>query len=299
MNNYRTDLAIELAEEVQQESQQQKMPEGLASRSHKVNSIEITTVEIQTDDMARRLQKPKGRYVTVETRPLWQSAMNLEEEICATAESLRELLPDRGSVLVVGLGNAGITPDALGPKVIEMILATRHLSNELKESIGLGHLRKVSAIAPGVMGQTGIETGEIVSALVNYIHPTAVIAVDALAARGMERLGKTIQISDTGISPGSGVLNARKELCTKTLGIPVISLGVPTVVDATTLAYDLLEDGKIQKERTLFHPSGEQMMITPREIDLLIGHGAKFVSLAINKALQPELSLEDITYLCA
>lgn len=299
MNNYRTDLAIELAEEVQQESQQQKMPEGLASHSHKVNSIEITTVEIQTDDMARRLQKPKGRYVTVETRPLWQSAMNLEEEICATAESLRELLPDRGSVLVVGLGNAGITPDALGPKVIEMILATRHLSNELKESIGLGHLRKVSAIAPGVMGQTGIETGEIVSALVNYIHPTAVIAVDALAARGMERLGKTIQISDTGISPGSGVLNARKELCTKTLGIPVISLGVPTVVDATTLAYDLLEDGKIQKERTLFHPSGEQMMITPREIDLLIGHGAKFVSLAINKALQPELSLEDITYLCA
>lgn len=299
MNNYRTDLAIELAEEVQQESQQQKMPEGLASHSHKVNSIEITTVEIQTDDMARRLQKPKGRYVTVETRPLWQSAMNLEEEICATAESLRELLPDRGSVLVVGLGNAGITPDALGPKVIEMILATRHLSNELKESIGLGHLRKVSAIAPGVMGQTGIETGEIVSALVNYIHPTAVIAVDAQAARGMERLGKTIQISDTGISPGSGVLNARKELCTKTLGIPVISLGVPTVVDATTLAYDLLEDGKIQKERTLFHPSGEQMMITPREIDLLIGHGAKFVSLAINKALQPELSLEDITYLCA
>lgn len=299
MNNYRTDLAIELAEEVQQESQQQKMPEGLASHSHRVNSIEITTVEIQTDDMARRLQKPKGRYVTVETRPLWQSAMNLEEEICATAESLRELLPDRGSVLVVGLGNAGITPDALGPKVIEMILATRHLSNELKESIGLGHLRKVSAIAPGVMGQTGIETGEIVAALVNYIHPTAVIAVDALAARGMERLGKTIQISDTGISPGSGVLNARKELCTKTLGIPVISLGVPTVVDATTLAYDLLEDGKIQKERTLFHPSGEQMMITPREIDLLIGHGAKFVSLAINKALQPELSLEDITYLCA
>lgn len=298
MNNYRTDLAIELAEEVQQESQQQKMPEGLASHSHKVNSIEITTVEIQTEDMARRLQKPKGRYVTVETRPLWQSAMNLEEEICATAESLRDLLPDRGSVLVVGLGNAGITPDALGPKVIEMILATRHLSNELKESIGLGHLRKVSAIAPGVMGQTGIETGEIISALVNYIHPTAVIAVDALAARGMERLGKTIQISDTGISPGSGVLNARKELCTKTLGIPVISLGVPTVVDATTLAYDLLEDGKIQKERTLFHPSGEQMMITPREIDLLIGHGAKFVSLAINKALQPELSLEDITYLC-
>lgn len=299
MNTYRTDLAIELAEEVQQESQQQKMPEGLASHSHKVNSIEITTVEIQTEDMAHRLQKPKGRYVTVETRPLWQSAMNLEEEICATAESLRDLLPDRGSVLVVGLGNAGITPDALGPKVIEMILATRHLSKELKESIGLGHLRKVSAIAPGVMGQTGIETGEIVSALVNYIHPTAVIAVDALAARGMERLGKTIQISDTGISPGSGVLNARKELCTKTLGIPVISLGVPTVVDATTLAYDLLEDGKIQKERTLFHPSGEQMMITPREIDLLIGHGAKFVSLAINKALQPELSLEDITYLCA
>lgn len=296
---YRTDLAIELAEEVKEESEKRVMPQGLSSTSRKVNSIEITTIEIQTDDMASRLQKPKGRYVTVETRPLWQSSTNLEEEICATADSLRELLPKHGSVLIVGLGNAGITPDALGPKVVEMILATRHLSTELKESIGLGNLRKVSAIAPGVMGQTGIETGEVTAALVNYIHPAAVIAVDALAARGMERLGRTIQISNTGISPGSGVLNARKELCERTLGIPVISLGVPTVVDATTLAYDLLEDGKIDKQRSLFNPSGERMMITPREIDLLIGHGAKFVSLAINKALQPELSLEDITYLCA
>lgn len=293
----RTDLAIELAMELQ--SAQGSLPQGLHSHTRQVNTVEITTVEIQNDEMARRLQKPKGRYVTVETRPLWQSSLDLQEEICATAESLRRLLPQQGSVLVVGLGNAGITPDALGPQVAGQILATRHLSQQLKESLGLGHLRKVSAMAPGVMGQTGIETGEIVAALVNYIRPAAVIAVDALAARSVARLGSTIQISDSGISPGSGVLNARKSLCQQTLGVPVISLGIPTVVDASTLACDLLDPQQAEPRRELFQSGGEGMMVTPREVDLLIGHGAKFISQAINKALQPELSLEEIAYLCA
>lgn len=301
--NYRTDLAIELAQDMIQAEgiPMEGLPDGLKAHTKKVNSVEITTIEIQNEEMASRLKKPKGRYVTIETRPLWKSPQDQSEEICAAADCLRRLLPQDGCVLVVGLGNSGITPDALGPQVIEKILATRHIGKELAESIGMAGMRKVAAIAPGVMGQTGIETGEIVSALVNYIHPSAVIAIDALAARDTARLGRTIQISDTGISPGSGVLNARKELCQKTLGIPVISLGVPTVVDATTLAYDLLDGSKLEKEkcRELFDPSGEQLMITPREIDLLIGHGAKFISLAINKALQPDLHLDDITALCA
>lgn len=298
--NYRSDLAIELAQDLQGTGTDiEGLPEGLKAYSKKVNTVEITTVEIQTDEMASRLQKPKGRYITIETAPLWKSSPDMTEEICAAADSLRNLLPEDGNILVVGLGNSGITPDALGPQVIGKILATRHIGAELAESIGLGSLRKVSAIAPGVMGQTGIETGEIVSALVKHIQPVAVIVVDALAAREIERLGCTIQISDSGISPGSGVLNARKELCEKTLGVPVFSIGVPTVVDATTMAYDLLDEKQIEKKRELFDSSGSQMMVTPREIDLLIGHGAKFISLAINKALQPELSLEDITYLCA
>lgn len=295
----RTDLAIELAQSLLEKSEGlDKLPEGLRAHSKKVNTVEITTIEIETSDMAKRLGKAVGSYVTIETKPLWESSADLSEEICAAADSLRSLLPAQGGVLVVGLGNSGITPDALGPLTADKILATRHIGADLAKSIGLGKLRQVSAIAPGVMGQTGVETGELVAALVNYIKPSAVIAVDALAAGDISRLGRTIQLSNTGISPGSGVLNARKELCEQTLGVPVISVGIPTVVDAITLAYDLLDEEQVEKKRSLFLPYGEDMMITPREVDLLVGHGAKFISLAINKALQPELSLEDITYLC-
>ena len=194
-------------------------------------------------------------------------------------------------MLVVGLGNSSITPDALGPQVAQHILVTRHLTEELAHSLGMGSLRKTAALIPGVLGQTGVESGELTAALVNFIQPSAVIVVDALAAQDYGRLGRTIQISDSGIAPGSGVQNSRKELSRRTLGIPVLSIGVPTVIDAATLAAQLTGGS--------YEQAHQAAMVTPREIDRLIGHSAKFIALAINKALYPELSLEEIGFLCA
>ncbi len=209
------------------------------------------------------------------------------------AEELRRMLPPEGMVLVVGLGNAQITPDALGPLTVRQILATRHIPAQLAEQTGLSGLRPVAAIAPGVLGQTGIETGEIILSIVRDLSPAAVVAVDALAAGSPERLGCTIQLSDSGISPGSGVLNARKELSRQSLGVPVLSLGIPTVVDGGTLVCGLLgceDESRVPEE-------ARAMMVTPRDVDALIERGAKHLSLALNAALQPQLSLEEISYL--
>ena len=287
----RSDLALELAAPLLQE---EKLPEGLSVHTRRRGAVEITCVTIQTPDMAKRMGKPRGKYITIQTPPLWNSLLDPQDEIQAAAETIASLLPSHGSILVVGLGNSGITPDALGPQVVERILATRHLTGDLARKAGLDALRKTSAIAPGVMGQTGIETGEVVAALVNYIHPAAVIAIDALAAQDYSRLGRTIQIADSGIAPGAGVQNARRELSERTLGIPVISIGVPTVIDGAprAAAFSDLPPSKIT-------PEAAGAVVTPREVDRMIGHAAKFISLAVNKSLYPELSLEEISFLCA
>ena len=187
-----------------------------------------------------------------------------DELIDAVAQELSRLLPSEGTVLAAGLGNTNITPDALGPKFIGGVFVTRHLKRELCEQLGLGRLRPVAAIAPGVLGQTGVETGELLLGAVNVIKPCAVIVVDALAARKLGRLGSTVQISDSGIIPGSGVGNSRAEISRKTLGVPVISVGVPTVVDAHTLARD------VSGNNTNEPAEDAKMMVTPKEIDLLI-----------------------------
>ena len=195
----------------------------------------------------------------------------------------------------MGLGNDNITPDALGPRTIDKIRATRHISAELAKSVGLEGLRMVSALAPGVLGQTGIETGEIIMGVSKSVKPSAVITVDALASRRLSRLGCTVQIADTGVTPGSGVGNARAQINEQTLGVPVIAVGVPTVVDAATLANDLLGDN--EEDKDLFSKldgQGADMIVTPREIDLMIDRAAKLLALAINSALQPTLTVEDI-----
>ena len=256
--------------------------------------MEITCVQIDSLEAAQQLHKPCGKYITIQTPPLWNSLLDPQEEIDAAADSIRQMLPSHGGILVVGLGNSGVTPDALGPQVVGRTLATRHLGDQLARQIGLDSLRKTAAIAPGVMGQTGIETGEIVLALVNFIRPAAVISIDALAAQDYSRLGSTIQIANTGISPGSGVQNSRKELSERTLGVPVISVGVPTVIDGATLAAQFTG-----QDRGKIDPEAARAMVTPREVDRMIGHAAKFISLAVNKALYPQLSLEEISFLCA
>ncbi len=286
----RSDLALETALTLSPDSR-----EGIAVREHRHGCITLTCVTIQTPQAAKRMNKPCGNYITVQTPPLWNSLLDPQQEIDAVADCIRHFLPKNGVVLIVGLGNRSITPDALGPMVAERIIATRHLGASLAEQLGLSSLRKTAAIAPGVMGQTGIETGEIVRSVVSFLKPSAVIAVDALAAQDYKRLGKTIQISDSGISPGSGVQNSRKELSQTTLGVPVLSVGVPTVIDGASLARSLSENDIDCPDCT----KAGSAMVTPREVDRMIGHSAKFIAFAVNKALYPQLRLEEISFLCS
>ena len=288
---YRTDLAAESAAQISE-----KMP-GLTQREEKFGQISLCTVNITDQAAADATGKPVGEYLTITTPPFHTGLEISEEELCEIARRIGDMLPREGLVLVAGLGNNNITPDAIGPRTIHKILATRHIGAQIKEQAGLEKLRPVAALAPGVLGQTGIETCEIIGAVAGAINPCAVVVIDALAAGNTKRLGCTIQVSNTGISPGSGVMNSRKELSEQTLGLPVVSMGVPTVVDASTMAGDLLPQGELEQLRELFEPAGSSMMITPREIDTLVSHACHTLSLTINKALQPDMTLEEIGYL--
>ncbi len=267
--NIRTDLAVERLD------LSAPLPAGAGCREFSLRGVPCTLVEIRGEAAARTLQKPAGRYFTLSCTPFRCAPEDFPAEVEAAAGILRSLLPRKGLVLTVGLGNDSITPDALGPETARLLLATRHIDGESAALAGLPGLRPAAAIAPGVLGQTGMETAEILSALVREIRPSAVIAVDALAAGDFSRLGATVQICDSGISPGSGVANRRKELSPATLGVPVVAVGVPTVAD---------------------YPgqSGAPMMVTPREIDVIVENAAKTIAFAINRALQPGLSLEDL-----
>lgn len=272
----RTDLAAEALRHFSKE-----LPQGVAHWEKPLTKGTLTVTEITTPQAAETIGKPMGVYVAMESGPLWQDQGDRPEDMEAVAAGLRMLLPEEGLILVVGLGNREITPDALGPATAEQILATRHLHDPIAEETGLSHLRKVAALTPNVLGKTGIEAAETVSAVVREIQPTAVIVVDALAAGEVSRLGTVVQMADSGISPGSGVMNRRLALNRETLGVPVIAAGIPTVVDLSNLM-----DG-----------ADSHIITTPREVDLLIQRGARFLSLCINRALQPQLSLEEIALL--
>lgn len=200
-------------------------------------------------------------------------------------------------MLVAGLGNTEITPDSLGPKTSSRILATRHITGEIARATGLDKLRPVAVMQTGVTGQTGIETGEYIMSVVKRIKPNAVVAIDALASRRLERLGCTLQISDTGISPGAGVGNHRTKINKETIGVPVIAIGVPTVVDVQTLANDLIGDEFDAQTREQISPHGRQMVVIPREIDLLTERASRLIAFALNGALQNEFDLPDLVSL--
>lgn len=283
--NIRTDLALEKCENSDINSLQ-----GVMSESFNVGNAKITRIEVKDEKSAKVIGKPIGKYITAETPPFAKHAQYIGEELEAIAKEISSLIPKKGSILVAGLGNSAITPDALGPKCAEMIFATRHIKGELLRETGLSGLRSVCAFSTGVLGNTGAEAGDIIKALVNQLELSAVITVDALAARSVDRLGNTVQMCSTGITPGSGVGNARSEINEATVGVPVIAIGVPTVVDAATLVSDFA-GGNLSS----LPPS--EMMVTPREVDLMIEHAAKLTSLAINRALQPEISAEDLLML--
>ncbi|WP_209123036.1 GPR endopeptidase [Alkalihalobacillus sp. BA299] len=251
MYNVRTDLAVE-AHEILQEEEQKKAPtkerrtiEGVIVKEREEDGIKITRVEI-TDQGAERIGKKAGRYLTFETHGIRQKDTALQEKVESVFARefnlfLKELnITNEASCLVVGLGNWNVTPDALGPIAVENLLITKHLFALAPEQVDDG-FRPVSAIAPGVMGLTGIETSDIIHGVIEKTKPDFVIAIDALASRSIERVNTTIQVSDTGIHPGSGVGNKRKELSQETLGIPVIAVGIPTVVDAVSITSDTID----------------------------------------------------------
>lgn len=275
----RTDLALERAAGFPSQ-------DGIFMR-HRGNAFRITEIEIDSDEHGIPIGKPKGRYLTLETMQPHHAAPQLRNQVTELADELRSFIPE-GAVLIAGLGNSDITPDALGPLTASHILATRHLRQELSDNDPdmdfLRAMRPVSVLANGVLGQTGIETAELIEALKDRIRPACVIAIDALACSDLHRLGTTIQISDAGISPGSGVRNSRAELSTQTLHVPVIAIGVPTVVDLHTV----IRQADAVPPRDL-----PNLMVTPRDIDRLIHHEARLLALGINLALHPQLSYED------
>lgn len=285
--NFRTDLALERREYIRR-----KTLDGIKSGTRTVGGVQVTDITVLDERGERLLGKPVGKYITLETQPFTKYVSCIDESVQVLAGEIKKLLPREGAVLVAGLGNEKITPDALGPRCVSHLLATRHISRELGEKIGLHGLRAAAGIVPGVLGQTGIETAEIIDGVVKKIKPTAVIAVDALASRRLSRLGATVQMTDSGIAPGSGVGNNRNAVNRERLGVPVIAIGVPTVVDGATMAFDLLE--RIGIDPGSVFSDEENVMVTPKEIDLVIDRAAQFVAMGINLALQPGLSPEEI-----
>ena len=287
----RTDLAVEQRELLGEEIR------GVEYSAEDKGGLTVERLTVSTERAGQLLKKPKGTYITVTLPPLTDNVRDTDERLVTLADEIRSLLPVNGLVLVAGLGNEEITPDALGPKAASRVLATRHISGEIARSTGLDRMRPVAVINTGVTGRTGIETGELLLGIIKRIRPTALIAVDALASRRLERLGCTLQISDTGISPGAGVGNRRARIDSATMGVPVIAIGVPTVVDAVTLAFDLLdiddEKQSVELGRKV-SPEGRTMVVTPKEVDLLIDRAARLISLAINFALQSDIGIDDL-----
>lgn len=283
--NCRTDLAIEAAADAD------KLGENDIRRTEiDEDGAHITRLHILSERGAAALSKPIGQYITAQMPPLSDDETRLAAYAAAVGRELTALLPPNGTVLVVGLGNRSVTPDTLGPSAADMVLATRHIRGEFARAAGLDDLRPTAVLTPGVLGQTGTESSEIVRGVCREVQPAAVVVVDALAARSVGRLGCTVQLCDTGIAPGSGVGNNRQPLNREVLGVPVIGMGVPTVVDAVTLVREYLsEDTDAPSDG-----SEPPMMVTPREIDLVISRAARLIAMAINGALQPAYSPSEL-----
>lgn len=291
----RTDLAKEAVDLYCETMPAPGMPDGVRSSEKDVCGMHVFTVEILNENGSEIIGKPVGKYVTIDLEPLFANTDHaFQEAVDVISGELSSFLPSNGEspLLVAGLGNRAITPDALGPIAVENVLATRHLLRQMPEQFSM--LKPVTAVAPGVLAMTGIESGEMLTGIAGKITPGALIAIDALAARRTERLCKTVQISNTGIVPGSGVGNHRFAINTKTMHIPCIAVGVPTVVDAATLAADILDDLQISYEATPLYEKYGQTFVTGKEIDRQVAACAKVIGYAINRAAQPELSLDDI-----
>ena len=300
LGGLRTDLAMECI------GPEEKQIDGVKIITHRVGDITHTRICIQQERAARMLGRKRGEYITMECPQLPHCDAHKREILAQmVALGLRRLLPKGGDVLVVGLGNRNVTADALGTRVVERMLVTRHLKPAMNRELR-GKLRGVSAIAPGVLGLTGIETAELCRGLVGHVRPAAVVAIDALAAFESERICTTVQITDTGIEPGSGVGNHRLGLTEDTLGVKVVAIGVPMVVYASTIARDAMQrlmdayDGQEHQQaremllNQLTDGFLNDMVVTPREIDDLVLNVADLLSDGLNRALQPALDADTL-----
>ena len=294
----RTDLALEARELWREREPESPLPEGVESRSEEVSGSTVDTLRIASETGARALGKRQGQYVTLFPEAFLRREEGAFEEAAALlGRQLRALLrlPEEASVLVAGLGNEAVTPDSLGPRTLRHVLATRHLVDALPQTFGA--FRRVAVLETGVLGNTGMESAELVKAVAEKLRPDALIVIDALASRRLGRICRTVQLTDTGIVPGSGVGNRREELSRETLGFPVVALGVPTVVDAGTLAADLTElAGMGQARAEDFGQYGREMIVTPREIDEKLAEIARLLGYGIDLALH-EISAADVTAL--
>lgn len=313
-----TDLALEAAEAL---AENLKEDSGVQVKTSDSDEASLTIVKIVNDEGVKETGKPIGTYITIESPYMRENTPDIHQDLKKIfADSLSELcnLKEEDTVLIVGLGNRYVTPDSLGPKVISGITVTRHLKDSLPEEIK-ADVRPVAAITPGVMGLTGIESAEIIKGIVDKIHPSLVIAIDALAARKTSRINATVQMSDTGVTPGAGVGNTRGALNKETMGVPVIAIGVPTVVDAATLVNDSLnsilsemveasEKGK-DFYNTLISLSDEEkyplisacldpycgnMFVTPKEVDSVVETLADIIADGINMALQRGINVDNV-----
>lgn len=282
----RTDLALEAAQQLTKTAPL----EGVIKNEYQKADLNITEIIVENQSAAENLGKPIGKYITLQSElPLENHPDNFNERVDILAEEINKLCEKKDNILVIGLGNKNITPDSLGPDVADQTFATRHIK-QLAEDVDTSDLSTVSVIKTGVLGTTGIESSETVRAICEKINPSVVIVIDALACSEVSHLGTTIQLCDTGISPGSGVENARKELSEQTLGTKVIAIGVPTVVDMQTISEYVFDTPSPEKEMN-------NMMVTPRSIDKLIMRVSRLIAMGINRAFHPNLSIEDITSL--
>ena len=320
----RTDLALEIGMELNKNNTEDDgyHIEGVEVKMTQNEKFPITTtyVHIQNELGERNMGKPIGHYITVESQDMKDNNPEVHQEIIhIVSTEIKKLLPKKSElhVLVVGLGNRYATPDMLGPEVSGKVLVTRHLKEHAPEAIDES-VNTLSSLTPGVMGLTGIETGEIIKGVVENIEPDCIIAIDALAARSPERINSTIQISDTGISPGAGIGNKRKELSEATMGCPVLAIGVPTVIDTATLVNDTLdhmihqmlthapdhafysllkevsEEEKYSMIKEILVPQLGNLFVTAKDIDEIITYLTTIIFNSINIAVHPGIGLDDI-----
>lgn len=319
MFDYRTDLAVESSEIYR--NIHKKECDGVVVNKDVKDDITITTVEILTEEGEKNLGKQRGTYITIDIPEYTHyDGETMDEASKVLSKYLSKVInmSEDKTALVVGLGNRNVTPDALGPCVVEQTMVTRHLKKIIPDTID-DSVSSICAIAPGVLGITGIETVEIIKAVVDKVKPDLVICIDALAARNVDRINKTIQIGNTGISPGAGVGNHRVGINEEALGIPVIAIGVPTVVYASTIVSDSLDmlvdemiegaekggavykmlrdfdkDEKTMMIKNLLKSKEKDFIVTPKEIDVIIDSVSKIISMGINDALQPNLNMDEI-----